>query len=132
MRPDRLIADQGAQRLARPRRVLAAEARRLAHQERAHDRRAPFLRRRMGEPVGMRALLSQITAFTVAHSISLALTMYGVVSLPSRADQKSCLARQKSCLARQLWSLNRQLSSSRGNFRGSRGNFSTSRGSISA
>ena len=32
----------------------------------------------------MRALLSQITAFTVAHSISLALTMYGVVSLPSR------------------------------------------------
>jgi hydrogenase/urease accessory protein HupE len=32
----------------------------------------------------MRALLSQITAFTIAHSISLALTMYGVVSLPSR------------------------------------------------
>jgi hydrogenase/urease accessory protein HupE len=32
----------------------------------------------------MRALLAQITAFTVAHSISLALTMYGVVSLPSK------------------------------------------------
>jgi hydrogenase/urease accessory protein HupE len=32
----------------------------------------------------IRPLLAQVTAFTVAHSITLALTMYGVVSLPSR------------------------------------------------
>ncbi len=32
----------------------------------------------------MRDVLAQVTAFTVAHSITLALTMYGVVSLPSR------------------------------------------------
>jgi hydrogenase/urease accessory protein HupE len=32
--------------------------------------------------VRLRPLLAQVTAFTVAHSITLALTMYGVVSLP--------------------------------------------------
>ncbi len=32
----------------------------------------------------MRPLLWQITAFTVAHSVTLGLSMYGVVSLPSR------------------------------------------------
>jgi hydrogenase/urease accessory protein HupE len=32
----------------------------------------------------MRDILSQVTAFTIAHSITLALTMYGLVSLPSR------------------------------------------------
>jgi hydrogenase/urease accessory protein HupE len=32
----------------------------------------------------VRDVLAQVTAFTVAHSITLALTMYGVVSLPSR------------------------------------------------
>ncbi len=32
----------------------------------------------------IRSLLWQITAFTVAHSVTLALSMYGVVSLPSR------------------------------------------------
>jgi hydrogenase/urease accessory protein HupE len=32
----------------------------------------------------VRPLLAQVTAFTVAHSITLALTMYGFVSLPSR------------------------------------------------
>jgi hydrogenase/urease accessory protein HupE len=32
----------------------------------------------------LRDILSQVTAFTVAHSITLALTMYGLVSLPSR------------------------------------------------
>jgi hydrogenase/urease accessory protein HupE len=31
-----------------------------------------------------RPILTQITAFTIAHSITLGLTMYGVVSLPSR------------------------------------------------
>src|SRR5262249_54583299 len=31
-----------------------------------------------------RSLLSQVTAFTVAHSITLALSMYGVVSAPAR------------------------------------------------
>ncbi|NKL66288.1 HupE/UreJ family protein [Rhizobium leguminosarum bv. viciae] len=29
-----------------------------------------------------RAILSQVTAFTIAHSVTLGLTMYGVVSLP--------------------------------------------------
>src|SRR6476659_385318 len=33
--------------------------------------------------VQMRPLLWQITAFTVAHSITLALSLYGVVKLPS-------------------------------------------------
>jgi hydrogenase/urease accessory protein HupE len=32
----------------------------------------------------LRPILAQVTAFTVAHSITLGLTMYGVVSLPSR------------------------------------------------
>jgi hydrogenase/urease accessory protein HupE len=32
----------------------------------------------------LRDVLKQVTAFTIAHSITLALTMYGVVSLPSR------------------------------------------------
>jgi hypothetical protein len=32
----------------------------------------------------LRAILAQVTAFTIAHSITLGLTMYGVVSLPSR------------------------------------------------
>jgi hydrogenase/urease accessory protein HupE len=34
--------------------------------------------------VRLHDVLSQVTAFTIAHSITLALTMYGVVSLPSR------------------------------------------------
>ena len=34
--------------------------------------------------VRFRAILVQVTTFTVAHSITLALTMYGIVSLPSR------------------------------------------------
>lgn len=34
--------------------------------------------------VRMRPILIQVTAFTIAHSITLGLTMYGVVSLPSR------------------------------------------------
>ena len=34
--------------------------------------------------VKVRDVLSQVTAFTIAHSITLALTMYGLVSLPSR------------------------------------------------
>jgi hydrogenase/urease accessory protein HupE len=34
--------------------------------------------------VKVRDVLSQVTAFTIAHSITLALTMYGIVSLPSR------------------------------------------------
>jgi hypothetical protein len=34
--------------------------------------------------VRMRPILLQVTTFTVAHSITLALTMYGIVSLPSR------------------------------------------------
>jgi len=34
--------------------------------------------------VKLRDVLSQVTAFTIAHSITLALTMYGIVSLPSR------------------------------------------------
>jgi hydrogenase/urease accessory protein HupE len=46
----------------------------------------------------MRALLSQITAFTVAHSISLALTMYGVVSLPSRVVEPA-IALSIACVA---------------------------------
>jgi hypothetical protein len=46
----------------------------------------------------MRALLSQITAFTVAHSISLALTMYGVVSLPSRIVEPA-IALSIACVA---------------------------------
>ena len=32
----------------------------------------------------LRPILAQVTAFTIAHSITLGLTMYGVVSLPSR------------------------------------------------
>jgi hypothetical protein len=32
----------------------------------------------------LRSVLTQVTAFTIAHSITLGLTMYGVVSLPSR------------------------------------------------
>jgi len=32
----------------------------------------------------LRPILAQVTAFTVAHSITLGLTMYGLVSLPSR------------------------------------------------
>lgn len=32
----------------------------------------------------LRDILSQVTAFTIAHSITLALTMYGLVSLPAR------------------------------------------------
>ncbi|HKS22762.1 MAG TPA: HupE/UreJ family protein [Thermoanaerobaculia bacterium] len=32
----------------------------------------------------LRPILTQVTAFTIAHSITLGLTMYGVVSLPSR------------------------------------------------
>jgi hydrogenase/urease accessory protein HupE len=32
----------------------------------------------------LRAILIQVTAFTVAHSVTLGLTMYGVISLPSR------------------------------------------------
>ncbi len=32
----------------------------------------------------VRPILTQVTAFTVAHSITLGLTMYGIVSLPSR------------------------------------------------
>ena len=32
----------------------------------------------------LRPILVQVTAFTIAHSITLALTMYGIVSLPSR------------------------------------------------
>lgn len=31
-----------------------------------------------------RALLGQVTAFTIAHSLTLALSMYGVISLPSK------------------------------------------------
>jgi hydrogenase/urease accessory protein HupE len=46
----------------------------------------------------MRALLSQITAFTIAHSISLALTMYGVVSLPSRVVEPA-IALSIACVA---------------------------------
>jgi HupE / UreJ protein len=34
--------------------------------------------------VRIRPILIQVTTFTIAHSITLALTMYGVVSLPSR------------------------------------------------
>jgi hypothetical protein len=34
--------------------------------------------------VRLRPILIQVTTFTVAHSITLALTMYGIVSLPSR------------------------------------------------
>lgn len=32
----------------------------------------------------LRPILTQVTAFTIAHSITLGLTMYGIVSLPSR------------------------------------------------
>ena len=32
----------------------------------------------------IRPILTQVTAFTIAHSITLGLTMYGIVSLPSR------------------------------------------------
>ena len=32
----------------------------------------------------LRPILVQVTTFTIAHSITLALTMYGIVSLPSR------------------------------------------------
>jgi hydrogenase/urease accessory protein HupE len=46
----------------------------------------------------IRALLAQITAFTVAHSISLALTMYGVVSLPSRVVEPA-IALSIACVA---------------------------------
>ena len=46
----------------------------------------------------MRTLLSQITAFTIAHSISLALTMYGVVSLPSRVVEPA-IALSIACVA---------------------------------
>ena len=34
--------------------------------------------------IRLRPVLMQVTAFTVAHSITLALSMYGVISLPSR------------------------------------------------
>ncbi len=34
--------------------------------------------------VRVRPILVQVTAFTIAHSITLALTMYGILSLPSR------------------------------------------------
>ena len=33
---------------------------------------------------GARSILIQVTAFTIAHSVTLGLTMYGVISLPSR------------------------------------------------
>jgi hypothetical protein len=46
----------------------------------------------------MRALMAQITAFTVAHSISLALTMYGLVSLPSRVVEPA-IALSIACVA---------------------------------
>ncbi|EGX99928.1 hypothetical protein AZA_89890 [Nitrospirillum viridazoti Y2] len=32
----------------------------------------------------LRSILVQVTAFTLAHSVTLGLTMYGVISLPSR------------------------------------------------
>jgi hydrogenase/urease accessory protein HupE len=32
----------------------------------------------------LRAIVTQVTAFTIAHSVTLGLTMYGVISLPSR------------------------------------------------
>jgi len=41
---------------------------------------------------GWRPLLWQVTAFTLAHSISLGLSMYGVVSLPSRLVETSIAA----------------------------------------